>query len=69
MTAAARFAVPRVDGAPTWYESAAYARVAAIDSALEIVDDSRGEANKTRNAAVHLSSPRGAYLKHTISRP
>lgn len=52
MTAAARFAVPRVDGAPTWYESAAYARVAAIDSALEIVDDSRGEANKTRNVHV-----------------
>ena len=41
MTAAARFAVPRVDGAPTWYESAAYARVAAIAHS-EIVDDRRG---------------------------
>ena len=35
MTAgAARFAVLRVDGAPSWYESAAYAKVAAMFCAL-----------------------------------
>ena len=49
MTAgAARFAVLRVDGAPSWYESAAYAKVAAMFCALsEIAHERTGRGAKT----------------------
>ena len=54
MTAgAARFAVLRVDGAPSWYESAAYAKVAAMFCALsEIAARANWRGAKTADGAL-----------------